>query len=203
MHSLPYLELDDERAAVVQELFELNSRVHDRAVGLVGPMPLPPDLTMQQVRVLGHVAKDPGITGHELGDRLGVSAPTASGLIERLVEKGLIIRVDDPDDRRVRRLHPTELGLDVIRQMDSMFGRALGVVHRSACRWRTSSSLLRGSQAMLDALDRARRQTQGDRRSDFVRLIPAVTRHADDTPEAPKLVEVVPETPCGVARGQD
>jgi DNA-binding MarR family transcriptional regulator len=151
---LPYLELDEERAAVVRDLFELNSRVHDRAMGLVGPMPLPPDLTMQQVRVLGHVTKDPGIAGHELGERLGVSAPTASGLIDRLVEKGLIARVDDLDDRRVRRLHPTELGLDVIREMDSMFGRALGVViqHLSL---EDLELLRRSSLAMLDALERA------------------------------------------------
>ena len=151
---MPHLELDEERAAVLQQLFELNSRVHDRAVGLVGPMPLPPDLTMQQVRVLDHIAKDPGIAGHELGERLGVSAPTASGLIDRLVEKGLIVRVDDPDDRRVRRLQPTDLGLDVIRQMDSMFGRALGVVIKLLS-LEDLDLLLKGSQAMLDALERA------------------------------------------------
>jgi DNA-binding MarR family transcriptional regulator len=154
VHPIPDLGLDEERAAVVQELFELNSRVHDRAMGLVGPMPLPPDLTMQQVRVLGHIVKDPGIAGHELGDRLAVSAPTASGLVDRLVEKGLIARVDDPDDRRVRRLHPTELGIDVIRQMDSMFGRALGVVIQRLS-LEELQLLLRGSQAMLDALERA------------------------------------------------
>jgi len=152
---MPYVELDAERAAVAQELFETNSRVHDRAVGLAGPMPLPPDLTMQQVRVLSHITKDRGITGHELGDRLGVSAPTASGLIDRLVEKGLVTRVDDAVDRRVRRLHPTRLGLDVIRQMDSMFGRALGVVLQRLS-LEDLQLLLRGAQAMLDALDRAR-----------------------------------------------
>ena len=154
MHPFPDLELDDERAALVQELFDLNSQVHDRAVGLVGPMPVPPDLNMQQVRVLGHVVKEPGIAGHELGERLGVSAPTASGLVERLVEKGLIVRSDDPDDRRVRRLHPTDAGRDVMRQMDSMFGRALGVVIKLLS-LDDLELLRRGSQAMLDALERA------------------------------------------------
>jgi DNA-binding MarR family transcriptional regulator len=153
----PFPGLDPERAAVVQELFEINSRVHDRAVGLVGPMPLPPDLTMQQVRVLSHITKDPGITGHELGDRLGVSAPTASGLIDRLVEKGLVTRVDDSEDRRVRRLHPTELGIDVIRQMDSMFGRALGVAIQLLS-LDDLDLLVRGAKAMLDALERAKAQ---------------------------------------------
>lgn len=155
MYPLPSLDLDAERAGLVQQLFELNSQVHDRAVGLVGPMPVPPDLTMQQVRALGHVVREPGIAGHELGERLEVSAPTASGLVERLVEKGLVTRCDDPDDRRVRRLQPTDAGRDVIRQMDSMFGRALGVViqHLSLAELEL---LRRGSQAMLDALERAR-----------------------------------------------
>ena len=118
--------LDPERSAILAEIFELNSQVHDRAMGLVGPMPMPPDLTMQQVRVLGQIVKKPGIAGHELGELMQISAPTASGLIDRLVEKGLVARLDDPDDRRVRRLRPTEDGMDVIRQMDSMFGRAMG-----------------------------------------------------------------------------
>jgi DNA-binding MarR family transcriptional regulator len=119
--------LDPERSALLAEIFELNSQVHDRAMGLVGPMPMPPDLTMQQVRVLGEIVKSPGIAGHELGERMQISAPTASGLIDRLVEKGLVTRFDDPGDRRVRRLRPTSDGIEVIRQMDSMFGRAMGV----------------------------------------------------------------------------
>lgn len=155
MYSFPDVGLDEERAGLARELFDLNAKVHDLAMGLVGPMPTPPELTMQQLRVLGHVAKSPGISGNELGGLLGVSAPTASGLVERLVEKGLITRVDDADDRRVRRLHPTEAGLDVIRDMSSMFGRALGVVLRllSAA---DLELLVQGSRAMLDALGRAR-----------------------------------------------
>lgn len=147
--------LDEERAAKAQELFGLNSKVHDLAMSLVGPMPAPPDLTMQQLRVLDHVVKNPGISGHELGELLGVSAPTASGLVERLVEKGLIQRIDDADDRRVRRLHPTESGLDVMRQMDSMFGRALGVVLQELSA-DDLDLLCASARAMLAALDRVR-----------------------------------------------
>lgn len=155
MNHLADLDLDPDRSRLVQELFDLNSRVHDRAIGLVGPMPVPPDLTMQQVRVLGHVAKSPGITVHEIGESLGVSAPTASGLVDRLVEKDLIYRSDDPGDRRVRRLHPTEAGLDVIRQMDSMFGRALGVVIQMLS-VDDLELIVRSSRAMLTALEQVR-----------------------------------------------
>jgi DNA-binding MarR family transcriptional regulator len=147
--------LDDERAAKAQELFDLNSRVHDLAMGLVGPMPAPPDLTMQQLRVLDRVAKQPGMSGHELGDLLGVSAPTASGLVDRLADKGLISRTDDADDRRVRRLHATDAGQDVMRQMESMFGRALGVV-LAVLTTEDLDLLCRSARAMLDALERVR-----------------------------------------------
>lgn len=145
--------LDDERAALATRLVELNMQVHDRTMRLVGPMPTPADLTMQQFRVLGNVVRQPGISGNELGSVLGVSAPTASGLVERMVEKGLIARVDDADDRRIRRLHPTEAGLDLIRQMDSMFERALGVVLQ-VLSVDDLQLLCRSAQTMLGALDR-------------------------------------------------
>lgn len=128
MRALPNLGLDPEREALAQELFGLNRQVHDRAIALVDPIPAPPELTMQQIRVLGLVAKSPGITGHELCVALGISAPTASGLVERLVEKELVRRSDDQTDRRVRRLHLTEQGQQVVLDMDSMQGRVLGLI---------------------------------------------------------------------------
>jgi len=45
-----------------------------------------------------------------------------------LVEKGLLARVDDREDRRVRRLHLTEEGRVLIRQMDSLIQRAMMTV---------------------------------------------------------------------------
>lgn len=145
--------LDPERATLAANLIELNMQVHDRAIGLVGPMPPPPDLTMQQFRVLGQVVRRPGISGNELGGQLGVSAPTASGLVERLVEKGLIARIDDVDDRRIRRLHPTEAGRDIMRQMDSMFERMLGVVLQVLSA-EELEVLCQSARTMLVALDR-------------------------------------------------
>ena len=52
MHQPSELSPDADRGTTVGELVALQAQVHDRAVALVGPMPLPPDLTMQQVRVL-------------------------------------------------------------------------------------------------------------------------------------------------------
>ncbi|MBK8445595.1 MAG: MarR family transcriptional regulator [Micropruina sp.] len=151
------------RAALAAQLLTLNGHVHDRAMGLVGPMPVPPDLTIQQLRVLDHVVKQPGLSVQELGALLAVSAPTASGLVERLVEKGLVVRVDDVEDRRVRRLRPTEAGLDVMRQLDSVFERCLAVVLEQLST-DDLELLCRGARAMLAALERVGvERAQGDR----------------------------------------
>jgi 4'-phosphopantetheinyl transferase len=149
------LGLDPERARLVAEIFALQGRVHDEALAIAGPAPNPSDLTMQQLRVLGFVAKEPGLAGHELGDRLRVSAPTASGLVDRLVEKGLLVRIDDHEDRRVRRLHLTDEGRSLMRQMDSLVERAMVTVIQNM----TVADLeviRHSSEVFLAAMSRAR-----------------------------------------------
>lgn len=159
MHRLLDVEslgLDPSRAALLREIFDLHGQVHDRALAIAGPMPMPAELTMQQFRVLGFVVKDPGMTGHELGEKLGVSAPTASGLVDRLVEKGLLERVDDTADRRIRRLHITEEGMALTRQLDSLLQRAMIEVIKNM----TVEDLeiqRAGANAMLSAMERTLR----------------------------------------------
>ena len=145
--------VDAERARRMGELSELNAAVHERAMRLVGPLPVPIDLTMQQLRALMEVAKDPGLAGHALGGRLGVGAPTASGIIDRLVEKGLVQRTEDPDDRRVRRVTLTETGQEQVLAMDSIFGRLLGELAQSLT-LDDMDLLARATRALLTALDR-------------------------------------------------
>ncbi len=151
---LDALGLDADRAAVLREVFALFGQVHDQALRIAGPIPYPTELTIQQLRVLGILAKGPGMAGSELGHRLGVSAPTASGLVDRLVEKGLLARVDDPDDRRIRRLHVTEDGRDVIRQTDSLVERAMIKVIKMMT-LDDLETMRHSSQVFLDAMGRA------------------------------------------------
>ncbi|MGC3954952.1 MAG: MarR family transcriptional regulator [Propionicimonas sp.] len=128
MFSTPPTTGDPERDRLLGEIFALHDQMRTLSVELVGPLELPPDLTMQQLRVLSLVAQEPGLTGHALGSRLGVSAPTASGLVDRLVEKGVLERVDDATDRRVRRLHLTDEGLRVLGGLDATMGRLFQAV---------------------------------------------------------------------------
>ena len=128
MFSGPPTTGDPQRDRLLGEIFALHEQMRALSVELVGPFELPPDLTMQQLRVLGLVAQEPGLTGQELGARLGVSAPTASGLVDRLVEKGVLERTDDATDRRVRRLRLTQEGVEVLGGMDATMGRLFAAV---------------------------------------------------------------------------
>ena len=78
---------------------------------------------MQQLKVLTMIAIDPErATGHELAAQLNVSVATMSGLVDRLVEHGMVTRGEDPSDRRVRRLTVTAEGSATIRSLLSTAG---------------------------------------------------------------------------------
>jgi DNA-binding MarR family transcriptional regulator len=54
-------------------------------------------------------SSDPRQVG-ELADTFGVSVPSMSRAVDALVKKKLVTRLEDPDDRRVRRVAITEKG---------------------------------------------------------------------------------------------
>ncbi|MGB4271723.1 MAG: MarR family transcriptional regulator [Propionicimonas sp.] len=145
---------DPQRDALVRQIFGLYDLTRNRSMELVGPAPLPPDLTMQQIRCLGELIHTPGITVHALAGRLGVSTPTASGLVERLAEKGLVERHDDEADRRVRRLHVTRDGLTMMGLMESLFDRVLRAIVNELS-MDDLDTIRASSLVMLDAMARA------------------------------------------------
>src|SRR5262245_58520757 len=65
------------------------------------------DLTMGQYTTLIrlHYGDTCGIS--EIANHLGITNPAASQLIDRLVQMGLIERVEDPTDRRAKQLSLT------------------------------------------------------------------------------------------------
>jgi DNA-binding MarR family transcriptional regulator len=57
------------------------------------------------------------MSGRELSDRIGVGLAALSGMIDRLVTNDLVIRQEDPHDRRVRRISLSEGGAELIRSI--------------------------------------------------------------------------------------
>jgi len=56
-------------------------------------------LTTAQLRVLFLVRESPGVTAGELAHKIGVTPPTISGIVDRLVKMDLVRREDDESDR--------------------------------------------------------------------------------------------------------
>jgi len=75
------------------------------------------DLTITQLKVVLLLF----ITGHsrmsDIASELGVSLATATGVADRLVERNLLIRNGDPDDRRVVLCQLSNEGENLIRDL--------------------------------------------------------------------------------------
>ena len=110
-----------------EELIGCLERIQDgferRALSSMAEPLISTPLTMQQLKVLTMIAIDPErATGHELAAQLKVSVATMSGLVDRLVEHGMVTRGEDPADRRVRPLSVTPEGNATIRSLLSSSG---------------------------------------------------------------------------------
>jgi len=67
-------------------------------------------LSVPQFDVLSTLTEQQGMSQRELADRLYVTKGNVSGLIDRLVEAGLVERHSIPEDRRSHALHLTSEG---------------------------------------------------------------------------------------------
>lgn len=78
------------------------------------------NLTMQQLKVLLLLSRHDGIASQELTRHLGVTLATLSGIVDRLVTQGYVVRVEDTHDRRIRRIHLSPAGRAMLEEiMDS------------------------------------------------------------------------------------
>ncbi len=79
-------------------------------------------LSSAQWRLLANVAKDPGVAQARLAELLEIEPISVSRLIDRMEEGGWIERRSDPQDRRVRTIHPTEKARDAFGKVKSLAG---------------------------------------------------------------------------------
>jgi len=75
------------------------------------------NLTQAQFGALAHLSANDGISQQKLSDGLLVTKGNVCGLIDRLEERGLVVRQSDPEDRRSNRLVLTPQGRELIEQV--------------------------------------------------------------------------------------
>jgi len=73
-------------------------------------------LSVPQLGALLHIQRENCSGVSNLGDHLGVTSAAASQMLERLVQQGLILRTEDPNDRRVKQLILTAKGEQVLQE---------------------------------------------------------------------------------------
>ena len=73
-------------------------------------------LSMSQLGALFLIHRGGGSGVTDLGDDLGVTSSAASQMLERLVQQDLVLRSEDPSDRRVKQIILTDKGLQVVEE---------------------------------------------------------------------------------------
>ena len=74
-------------------------------------------MTRAQWVTLMWIERQPGLSQKELAELLEVEPITAARLIDKLEQHGLVERRDDPNDRRIWRLHLREKALPVLKAL--------------------------------------------------------------------------------------
>jgi DNA-binding MarR family transcriptional regulator len=74
-----------------------------------------PGISVPQFRALTFLNRTEGASLSAVADRVGLSLPAMSRLIDGLVERDLVRRDESPEDRRRITLHLTTLGKELIR----------------------------------------------------------------------------------------
>lgn len=110
---------DSDRGRLVAE----TASAYARASRLLDPLRLhvweEMGITFPQLRILFLVRRDPGTDLRTLAERLDVGTSAASQQVDRLVDRGLLRRSEDPDDRRRIQLALTDKGEDAVASISS------------------------------------------------------------------------------------
>jgi DNA-binding MarR family transcriptional regulator len=77
-------------------------------------------VTPGQPAVLAALEESPGLSQKGLARAIGVQPPTATRLVQRLVESGMVVRKPDRNDRRSTRLFLTDAGFSISQGLQSV-----------------------------------------------------------------------------------
>jgi DNA-binding MarR family transcriptional regulator len=77
-------------------------------------------ISMAQLNIMYALQRNGAMTMSHLADVLGVSLSNATGLVDRIEERGFIERSRVPEDRRVVLIQVTEAGTRMIQESDAL-----------------------------------------------------------------------------------
>jgi DNA-binding MarR family transcriptional regulator len=109
---------DRSRAAVIPRIIQMNALLWPETYDQPWLTWMDLDLTMPQFKLLVLIASCKGLRVGDLARRLGVTPPTVTTILDRLVEHELVRREDDPVDRRLVIARLTAKGLTLLQRLN-------------------------------------------------------------------------------------
>jgi DNA-binding MarR family transcriptional regulator len=106
----------------------LLGHIHRRSAGDSLAIMIEAGLTMPQLVTLHILAHAAGRSVGNIAGCLRLSPPATSHLVDRLVKAKLVVRSEDPDDRRQKLLSITESGRSLVERINSVRSREVSVV---------------------------------------------------------------------------
>ncbi len=138
------------RKEEIQNILELQDEiVHRRAIWDAGPW-LELNMSTPQFKALLLISEEEAIRMRELARKLGGSFSNATVLVDRLVDRGLVERLMEPQDRRVVLVRTTKEGKGLIEQLTTSW-RALSEPVLERMESEDLAALSRGLNALLEA----------------------------------------------------
>jgi DNA-binding MarR family transcriptional regulator len=78
------------------------------------------DISITQMKTLHALSDcDREVSVKELSDRLGLSLPGASRMVDTLLRRGWVERGEDPEDRRIKRIGITDAGRSIVERIET------------------------------------------------------------------------------------
>jgi MarR family transcriptional regulator for hemolysin len=111
-------EIDGSFGFLVHDIARQMTSVMDKRLSKHG-------LTRSHWRAVLYIWRTPGISQTELSEILDVSRMGVTGLLDRMERKGLVLRKDDPSDRRMKRIYLTDSTQELIPMMTQLGGETM------------------------------------------------------------------------------
>jgi len=107
----------DDRVQLIKRILDCSGLLFQNMRPTQNQAWLTVNLTMPQLKALMCVANNNGAPSGHIARRLGVGLSTITGIVDRLAEHDLVTRQEDPEDRRVTRVRPTQRGRELVDEL--------------------------------------------------------------------------------------
>lgn len=105
---------EQRREELIEHILQLGDKAFRELIPILPKEWLQLDLTMSQLKVVLLLFLSEPVRMSDIASALGVSLATATGVVDRLVERGIVLRESDPEDRRVVLCRLSDKGQNLI-----------------------------------------------------------------------------------------